>query len=271
MVDQFDRFAEICSEQTPRLDSGLAVIASAFHAEATEALLIQNLDDLADQIAREHRMSFGTDISQGSPREFCRALFGVAGFQGDRAQYSNPANSLLDQVLERRLGLPITLSILGVELGRRCGINFVGIGMPSHFLIREVGNEEEFYDPFSGGVALSLSQVQLLFQSLQGPQQRFDQAYVAPTEHHLILMRVLNNLQVAYTRLADRQRLLITLKLKTAMPQCQPETFMQLANVLGSVGDFIRAAEMHDRLCVADPRNVAAHEQAAREFRARLN
>jgi len=255
VVDHLDRFTEICSEQTPRLDSGLAVIACAFNPNATEAQLIQNLDDLASQIAREHRVSFGTDISDGSPSEFCRALFGVAGFQGDRAQYSNPANSLLDQILERRLGLPITLSI----------------GMPSHFLIRQSNNGDEFYDPFSGGAALSLSQVQLLFQSLQGPQQRFDQAYVAPTEHHLILLRVLNNLQAAYTRLADRQRLTMTLRLKTAMPQCQPETFMQLAVVLGSIGDFLHAAEIHDRLCVTDPRNVAAHERAAREFRARLN
>jgi regulator of sirC expression with transglutaminase-like and TPR domain len=271
VVDHLDRFTEICSEQTPRLDSGLAVIACAFNPNATEAQLIQNLDDLASQIDREHRVSFGTDISDGSPSEFCRALFGVAGFQGDRAQYSNPANSLLDQILERRLGLPITLSILGIELGRRCGISFVGIGMPSHFLIRQSNNGDEFYDPFSGGAALSLSQVQLLFQSLQGPQQRFDQAYVAPTEHHLILLRVLNNLQAAYTRLADRQHLTMTLRLKTAMPQCQPETFMQLAVVLGSIGDFLHAAEIHDRLCVTDPRNVAAHERAAREFRARLN
>jgi len=87
----------------------------------------------------------------GDVRGMCAALFGPEGFRGNRADYYDPANSLLDQVLARRTGIPITLSVLAMEVGRRVGAPLVGIGMPGHFLVPEAPDGSSFHDPFHRG------------------------------------------------------------------------------------------------------------------------
>src|SRR3546814_4479768 len=70
-------------------------------------------------------------------------LFGVEAFAGDTDSYFDPRNSLLSDVLDRRLGIPITLAVVAIEVGRRCGVPLVGIGMPGHFLVRSEEHTSE--------------------------------------------------------------------------------------------------------------------------------
>ena len=82
-------------------------------------------------------------------------LFDHLGFKGNDEDYYDPRNSYLNQVLARRMGIPITLAVVYMEIGRRLKIPLVGIGMPGHFLVRHVEVDDLFVDPFHGGIMLS--------------------------------------------------------------------------------------------------------------------
>ncbi|MBA2678305.1 MAG: hypothetical protein H0U76_07930, partial [Ktedonobacteraceae bacterium] len=85
-----------------------------------------------------------------------KVLFDEQGFHGDHDDYYNPDNSFLNKVLERRTGIPITLSLLYIEVGRRVGIQIDGIGFPYHFMVRHRWDQSVIYiDPFGGGTLLT--------------------------------------------------------------------------------------------------------------------
>ena len=102
----------------------------------------------------------------------------VEGFAGNRDDYYDPRNSYLHHVIERRTGIPITLSIVTIELGRRLGVPVVGVGMPGHFLVRDGRDEYSFADPFDGRL-LDQDGCERTFAETQ-PDLSFDVAYLAP-------------------------------------------------------------------------------------------
>ncbi|MEX0768901.1 MAG: transglutaminase-like domain-containing protein [Microthrixaceae bacterium] len=270
-MQDIERFAELCLETAPLLDSGLAVIASVLSAHTSEAELLQGLDDAALEVSDRFQVASGRSITQASPAEFCQILFDRQGFRGDRAQYYNSSNSLLDRILVRRLAIPITLSILGIEVGRRCGFVFEGIGMPGHFLLAERENPRSFYDPFEGGRQLSVIQIREMFETLHGSHHRFDSSFLSPSEPRMILMRVLNNLRVAYERSGDRERLAQVARMQSVIPGFASQSLEFLARTLAADGRFLDAAEVHDRLCNENPAQAEYHQSAALRLRARLN
>jgi regulator of sirC expression with transglutaminase-like and TPR domain len=133
---------------------------------------------------------------------FNRFMFDEAGFAGNQINYDEPANSFLNRVLERRTGIPITLSIIYMEVGRKAGLEVDGIGLPGHFIVRARESdalESTFVDPFHGKTL-----------EREDCQDRLDQVYngqVALTDEHLraattrqILVRLLTNLKAIYAR-----------------------------------------------------------------------
>src|SRR5205823_9498396 len=96
-----------------------------------------------------------------SGAELATLLFVTEGFVGNAADYADPRNSYLDDVLDRRLGIPITLSVVMLEVGRRCGLQLHGVGMPGHFLVG--GGPGEWFDPFHDGARLDLAGCAALF------------------------------------------------------------------------------------------------------------
>ena len=134
-------------------------------------------------------------------------LFEEQGFSGNTDDYYDPRNSFLNEVLDRKLGIPITLSILYIEIGRRIGLTFQGISFPGHFLVKsETEAGDIVLDPFSGGVALSEEDL------LQRLRERFgeDEAPSAPLAPLLqtagkkeILLRMLRNLKAIYVNNED--------------------------------------------------------------------
>ncbi|KLR60080.1 Transglutaminase-like superfamily [Actinobacteria bacterium IMCC26207] len=270
-MDAVARFAQVCVQESPRLDLGLAAIACAFQSKVTEAQLLARLDELAEGLAAKYRLEMGQDISWLSGAEFSRELFGADGFQGDQLEYSSPSNSLLNEMLDRRRGIPITLTILGIEIGRRCGFNFFGIGMPGHFLMGEVGNSRQFFDPFEAGRVLSAQEAREFFHAMHGSQHTFEKVFLAPAEPRQILMRVLNNLYAAFVNQGDPENLECVLNLQSVIPGYAKEALGQLAGLLATQGRFTDAANVHDRLRLEDPANLQGHERAAQQLRARLN
>jgi regulator of sirC expression with transglutaminase-like and TPR domain len=140
-------------------------------------------------------------------RALARTLFGELGFSGNTNDYYDPRNSFLAEVLERKLGIPITLSVLTLEVARRLGLRAAGVGFPGHFLVRvDGGRAPLILDPFGGGAALDRPALQALLARSSGPDAGLDDAMLAATPKRAILIRMLNNLAAIYGRGGDSFR-----------------------------------------------------------------
>lgn len=126
-------------------------------------------------------------------------LFREQGFRGNTDDYYDPRNSFLNDVLDRRTGIPITLSAVYIEVGRRLGIRLHGVGMPGHFLVKYTGPDEEIVvDPFNGGLILSPADCQRLLDRIYGGKLAFEPRFLAALGTRQILVRMLNNLKAIY-------------------------------------------------------------------------
>lgn len=123
-------------------------------------------------------------------------LFDLEKFRGNRTDYYNPSNSYLNDVLETRLGIPITLSVLYMEVSRRVGLELLGVGMPGHFLVKQPRPEGDlFIDPFNRGRILRLEDCQARLQEVYGPAARLEPYMIEAVDKRRILDRMMNNLK----------------------------------------------------------------------------
>lgn len=132
-----------------------------------------------------------------------RFMFGTLGFAGNQNQYLDPRNSYLNEVIERRLGIPITLSIVYIEVGRRAGLPLNGIGFPGHFLVGcdpEHG-ERTIIDPFNGGTLLTETDCRKLLREHAGDEVPWHPSFLDTTDRRAIVLRMLSNLKRAYVGL----------------------------------------------------------------------
>ena len=125
-------------------------------------------------------------------------LFDEEGFTGNRDRYDDPSNSFLNEVLERRTGIPITLALVYMEVARRAGLHIDGVNFPGHFLMRFA---PLILDPFHRGARLSENDCRRLLQRHVGDEAAFDPALLAPATKPQMLTRVLLNLKRIYVRL----------------------------------------------------------------------
>lgn len=137
----------------------------------------------------------------------CRYLFHEMGFRGNQEEYYDPKNSYFNQVLERRTGLPLTLSLLAMTVGTRAGLQVVGVGLPGHFIAKAVSEDEEvLFDPFHGGRRLSRDECAVLVEQVTGDPFRVTTEAVAAELPGRMLFRMLTNLKAAYLRRRDFRR-----------------------------------------------------------------
>jgi regulator of sirC expression with transglutaminase-like and TPR domain len=193
-----------------------------------------------------------------------RHLFVDLGFTGDRATYHDPRNSLLPDVLDRRLGIPISLTVMAMEVGRRCGVALEGIGMPGHFIARSGVEPHRYLDAFDRGRELDGPGCQALMAQL-APGLPWDDAYLAPTPPLAIVTRVLANLAGAYRRAGDRHALCWALRLRLELPGATVPERRELGVLLGASGRFAEGAAVLE----ASPED--RDQAAAARLRARLN
>jgi regulator of sirC expression with transglutaminase-like and TPR domain len=131
-------------------------------------------------------------------------LFEERGFRGNAEDYYDPRNSFLNDVVDRRLGIPITLSIIYMEVGRRVGMPLQGVGMPGHFIMKYADPGGDIYiDPFNKGRMLSRQACEELIQQLYGEPVPFQEAFLAPVSKKQILARMLMNLKAIYVHTKD--------------------------------------------------------------------
>lgn len=135
-------------------------------------------------------------------------LFDIERFRGNSESYYDVRNSYLNEVLDRRIGIPITLSIIFIHIARRIGLSAAGVGLPGHYVVKVQFELNEVYvDPFHQGATLTMNDIAQLVQSTTS------RGAARPTANHLrswsereTLMRVLANLQNLYSRMADQRR-----------------------------------------------------------------
>ncbi len=221
MSDALHRFGEAVRGDDGAIDlARAALLVGEVDGELDIDRYLGRIDHLAAR-ADDARTRLG-DVPWAGPRAIAAALFNDLGFRGNTADYYDPDNSFLHRVLDRRTGIPITLSVLYIEVARRIGIDALGLGFPGHFLVRvESTPRALILDPFHGGAELDNAALTVLLQRMTGPDARLEPTMLVPLPKSKILTRVLLN----------------------------------LAGIYGQRGDWFRSLEVLERLAVLDADN----------------
>jgi regulator of sirC expression with transglutaminase-like and TPR domain len=260
-VTAADRLADILSsDDDVPLDEALLLLAEARPGSTTNAAL--GLDAL-DAIA--------SSCPNPNVDGLIRHMFVDEGFVGDRVDYHDPRNSYLDEVIRRRIGMPITLSVVLIEVARRVGVDLVGVGMPGHFLVREDGDPDGFIDPFHAGVRISNDACVARFRTIHGPDAAFHPSYLDPVPARSIVHRVLNNLTVTF-RSRDPRELDWLLDIRVRLPADPPDlrALADLCELRGRYGDAATLLDHVEAELVEDSSRDRIRDRSAR-LRARLN
>jgi regulator of sirC expression with transglutaminase-like and TPR domain len=207
-VDPRERFAELVAgpEASIPLDEATLVIAAAAQPGLDVAGYLGKLDELA--------ASCRTPTLDG----VIAHLFRRDGFVGDASSYYDPRNSFLNHVLDRRRGIPITLSIVTMEVGRRIGVPTAGVGLPGHFLLRDKVDPDVFIDPYHHGRLLDADDCERLWRQQAGGQGEFSAEWLEPIGKLSIIARVLGNLKAIYGAHRDLAALRWVMALRCVIP-----------------------------------------------------
>jgi len=208
-MESAERFVELVNGPTSHtnLDVMAALIGAAFDPVVDVDRVVLELDRLAEECTA----SFDSILE---------TLFGSGRLRGNSADYGDPRNSYLHRVIERGLGIPITLSVCAIEVGRRVGVPIQGVGLPGHFL---VVCEGEYADPFHGGGRYASDDLEPAWRRITGMTTSLDRRLVQPTHTRSILLRMLNNLKNTMVALDEPRELRVLAKLRSAFPELAHE------------------------------------------------
>jgi len=241
------RFAAAVDRPDPAIDlaeAALLVAAEEYPQLAIEPYL-RRLDLLAEQV--RDRLSDET-AHLVVLHELNRVLFEQQGLRGNDEAYYDPRNSFLNDVLDRRLGIPLTLSIVYLEVGWRLGLPLEGLGFPGHFLVRfegEVGGL--LIDPFDGGRIRFEDEAQELLDRVYGGMVRVKPEFTTPSTRREILERLLRNLKGIYLNARDDRRALAVIERLLIV---QPDAAQEMRDrgiMLARIGRFDEAIEDLER------------------------
>ncbi|MFO0847251.1 MAG: transglutaminase-like domain-containing protein [Gemmataceae bacterium] len=167
-------------------------------------LYLSRADALADAVAPRVDAA---DTLDAKVAELCHFLFDERGYAGNDDEYYDPRNSYLNDVLDRRLGIPISLSVLAAAVGERCGLDVVGVALPGHFVAKATDADGEvIFDPFHGGRFLDRAACGALVEAVTGEPFAADDAALSAAPAGAVAVRMLSNLKGAYLRQADFPR-----------------------------------------------------------------
>ena len=259
-MEALGRFAQLAALPEPSIDLAEAalLIGAAGDPGIEPSRWLAELDGyaarLADLGALRHR------------------LFVELGFRGDARNYYDAENSFLHRVIARRLGIPITLSVLTIEVGRRAGIALDPVGMPGHFLVGIPG-QDAWLDAFAGGELLDLAGCEARFRASTGtgPEVAFGPHLLRVVGPFSVLSRMLANLGVVYQVLHSGTDLEWVARMRLALPDAGTAEVLTLASALELQGKFLEAArELEDR-AASEPQDGEELRVAALRLRSRIN
>ncbi len=262
------RDAVVGAEPEIDLTLGALEVARVEHPSLSSARERERLDALAsrsgagfvgDPVKALHRL-----------REF---LFEEEGFSGNGNDYYDPRNSCLNDVLDRRLGIPITLSVLMMEVGRRVGLHILGVGLPGHFVVRaDVGHDPVLLDPFDGGAVLTPERAAEVVARALGRRAPLTEQHLVPVTKRQILTRMLMNLKSIYAQRREWAKALSVYDRLLILDSSAAAHFRDRGAVLVRLGHFHKGASDWERYLTRCPKAEDAEtvRQQLRQVRQRL-
>jgi regulator of sirC expression with transglutaminase-like and TPR domain len=237
----------------PEAELGLDRAALYLAGEACPSLepqrYLEQLDALAAQVREIAGPAAGPEaLVQGLHHH----IFETLAFTGNPADYYNPDNSYLNRVLDTRAGIPITLSVLYMEVARRLGVECRGIGLPGHFVVR-VEPLDLYLDPFHGGLLLSAGDCRRLVQDMFGPSAPWRDEFLTPYTKRDILFRMLTNLKQIFLGNREYHRAVTTLEQMTLVHPDAPPPYKELGWCHLRLEQPQRALECLERYLKLDP------------------
>jgi regulator of sirC expression with transglutaminase-like and TPR domain len=183
------------------LEKGVLLLMQFGHPSTDTRQVHQQLDQLAEDLAPKIKLEEPPNQILG---QLTDGLFRQHGFHGNQDNYIDPDNSYFDTMLKNKTGLPISLSILCVLIGRRLQIPIVGIGLPYHFIAKYNSvTDPIFFDPFHRGRILTPEKCA---EMVQGFGIKFEDHFLFPVTHREILIRMIQNLVNSYQKLGEEDK-----------------------------------------------------------------
>ncbi|MBM3220926.1 MAG: tetratricopeptide repeat protein [Candidatus Rokubacteria bacterium] len=239
-MDPLRAFRELVRMPAESVDLGCGAlcIAQIEHPELEPDHQLKRLDELAARVGRAdvHRLR--------------RFLFEEEGFSGNADDYYDPRNSCLNDVLDRRIGIPITLSVLAMEVGRRVGLVVQGIGLPGHFMAEADG---VLFDPFNRGVAVSRADAEAVVARVLGRPVPLEDSHFAPVPKPQILLRMLANLRRVYIDREEWAKARAVMERLMLLDPDSPGHVRDYGTVLMKEGNFSRGAAHWEQYLARHP------------------
>jgi regulator of sirC expression with transglutaminase-like and TPR domain len=215
-VSQFCELVAQCDTHACELplDTSCLLVCAVYDPGVDVEKYLSRLDDFAAQAAATADRA-GSYAMIGS---VLRTLFTQGGFRGNDQAYDEAANSLLASVIERRTGIPISLSIVLMEVSRRVGLPLEGVGLPGHFVVRFPDPSSRLYiDPFRGGAILDVAQCVALVERIYRGRLTWRDEFLAPLSSRAIMKRVLLNLKNSLSQAKEYSAALAAIQLRMAL------------------------------------------------------
>ncbi len=288
-ADLVETFREAATSADPDLATPALIIARLGYPHLETAAHLAHLHDMGQAAAKRLSVDDGPDAPHGPIDSLNRYLFDEQGFRGNSTDYEDPRNSFLNQVLERRTGIPITLAVVYIEVARRAGVRVDGVNFPGHFLLRfPFGPDEDhggavFVDPFHRGAVMSETDCRTLLKQRAGGAVAFEPGMLAPATKLQILVRMLANLKRIYVGMRSfHQGLALTELLLSIEPSALTELrdrgllayhLNDFATALRSLEAYLRFAPQrdHEEPDQDDRSEIWRHVKALRRRVASLN
>jgi regulator of sirC expression with transglutaminase-like and TPR domain len=256
------RFARLVARPEAEIELARAalIIAADGRPDLEPGATLAALDALAERV-RAH--SDETDPTAVRRERLHDVLYRETGFRGpSAAEYRDADNSRLDRVVARRIGLPISLAIVELEVASRLGIPLWGIGLPGHFILG--APDGVLIDPAGGGRHLTADDCQALVHRALGERVLFHAGMLRPANRREILARVLRNLRTVHLATRDWPAALGTVELLAVVEPTDPDHVRDRGLLVGRMGRFTEAlglleqylAERPDATDAADVRRV---------------
>lgn len=249
----------------PDLDLAVLQIATIEYPELSAESFLEVLDSYGREL--KERLTPDAD-GEEFIHTMNQYMFEELCFQGNQAEYYHPANSCLNEVLIKRVGIPISLSVVYMEIARRVGRTVHGIGLPGHFLVQyEDAEVTAFIDPFHSGRLLFETECFDLAKEITGLDVSNDPNVLQPVSKRHILVRMLNNLRSVYFQRHESLKAIDVLTLLIEADPGSPDEYKQRGVCLAQLHRFEEARsdlEMYLRLSPDAPDRGPVSQQIHR-------
>jgi regulator of sirC expression with transglutaminase-like and TPR domain len=269
----FEQLVTLPDPAVPLAEAALIMACEEYpHLELSPYLDL--LDHIA-QVASEKRAS--SDTPRDTVKRINSVLFESFGFRGNPDDYYDPRNSFFNDVLDRRIGIPITLSTLYIEVSRRLNFPIAGVGMPGHFIVKYFDPREEFFiDPYNQGEILTRDDCRERLHERYGDALEFSDRLLGRATHRQILWRMLNNLKDIYLKGHATDKCLSIVDMMLMIDSEDPAQFrdrgllrMHLRQFQGAVQDLEHYLQHSPN--AEDRQEIEDHVKELKRIRALMN